>query len=255
MKKADIISTYNGLLPELYDLAEHYEKVTGKKYQGTDMRGFRSMNERHLTWAKDDLERLLYEVHKYITDIPKDEENFVANRDFKESEQGKLFIANLQAKRSSLYKEIKDVAKSFYESFNSVLASVGLSDWMVQARIPEEEIFPYILPTRRYVYLDIQKKDMPYATLHVTINRDRGEWKMSVSSSMHTQIGGIQAKDEQYHQYKAYVTFHDYAIVFQTWMENGYSALANECERLTEEIDNIENDLKDPWTTWKESTM
>ena len=253
MKKIDIISAYNTLLPKLADLADHYEKATGQKYP--ESIPVYTLGSRALNWGKEELERYLNNVQRLATEIPHNEEIFINNRDFKESEQGKSFIANLEAKRTSLYNEIKETTKTFYESFNSILSSVGLSDWEIHARIPEEEIFPYILPTFRHTYFDIQKKDMMHASLHVTIDRNRGGWNMEVSSSMHCRVGGIQAKDEQYHQYKAYVIFHDFAIVFQTWMENNYADLANTVDRLIEEVDKVESQLHDPWSAWKEATM
>ena len=255
MKKSEIISAYNGLLPTLYEVADHYEATTGKKYQGMNMRNYHSLGERALVWGKDDLERHLYEVQKYITDIPKEEEIFIANKDFKGQDQGKLFIASLETKQHALIEKIKGVTKTFYESFNALLNSVGLSGWEIQSRIPNEDVFPYVMPTFRHSYFEIQKKDMPNATLHVTINRDKGEWKMEVSSSMHCRVGGIHVKDEQYHQYKAYVTFHDFSLVFQTWMENNYAAMAKTIDELIEEVNKVDEQLRDPWTAWKESTM
>ena len=255
MKKIEIISTYNSLLPTLYELADHYEAATGKKYQEMNMRNYRSLGERALTWGKDALERHLYEVQRYITDIPKDEEIFIANRDFKESDQGTMFIANLESKQHALIERIKGVTKTFYESFNSLLNSVGLAGWEIPNRIPKEDTFPYVMPTFRRTFFDIQMKDMKNATLHVTIERNKGEWKMEVSSSMHCRVGGIQVKDEQYHQYKAYVTIHDFSLVFQTWMENNYAAMAKTIDELIEEVNKVDEQLRDPWTAWKESTM
>ena len=128
MKKSEIISAYNGLLPTLYEVADHYEATTGKKYQGMNMRNYHSLGERALVWGKESLERHLYEVQRYIAEIPKDEDIFIANKDFKGQDQGKLFIAGLETKQHALIEKIKGVTKTFYESFNAILNSVAMSD-------------------------------------------------------------------------------------------------------------------------------
>ena len=251
MKKADIISNYNALLPEFFKVVDHYEKATGQKYPDLDLDTFRTLGFHASNWGKEYLEDLYDHLQGLVKQIPQDEEIFLCNKDFKVSEIGKDYISGLESRKDDLYRGVKESCQEFYDSFNNLLKSVGLSDWVIAARIPEGNKFPNLMPSFQTMYFDIRKKDMPQAYLHISINHTMKDWTMHLGSCLHSNVGDITAQDEQYQQFKTYVTICEHSLVFQTWMEVTLKSYADKIYFLTDEIEEVENDLKDPYTSWE----
>jgi len=252
MKKSEILTAYNALLPELESVTAHYKATTGQDYPGLDYGIFRQLHPNNVSWGKFYLEDLLNKRERIIRNCVEDETIFINNKRFKDTEGGKSFIFDLEVKRLNFFKELNQISNTFYKEFDELLATVGLPEWKMLVRPTQEDQYPRYIPSTRNIYFDIQHSEMMYASLHVEIGKERnGRWTMVVSSSMHTRTGDIFARDEQFHQYKAYVTICEHALVFQTWMESKYQEMAHKCYDLLDEIDKVDNDLKDPYTAWK----
>lgn len=253
MKKADIISAYNGLAPQLKKALANYQTVIGKEHPSAGSM-MRPLNPNAMNWGKDILESMLRNRERDIKKLNETAGNYVKNQTFLATEEGKEFVASMKEREKELRQEIRQVAEEFQAGINKTLASVGLEGWEIAVRPAKDDEWPKYLPTFRTLYFDIRMKDNPYAYLHVTIEHtaEGCGWKMSLNSCMRGEQD-ITVKDEQYQQFKAYVTICEHPIVFESWMSTIYCELAHKAGDLINELDKIIDSLQNPYDTYMES--
>lgn len=248
MKKIEIISEYNNLAAELKTVTDNYNALTGEDYtrQFTNNIFYVMDPSRCMTWGKDELERYLANRQRLITNCKHDTDVYQKTEEMKSTEEGRNFIKMLEESRENYQKELDNLSEIFRTDFNRLLTTVGLDKWEI---IPNRRD---ITPSFSTIYFDLYMKDVRYTNLHVTIDHKNGGWKMSVSCGLRG-ISSIQDRDDQYHQFKAYVTICDNCDAFQAWMENTYCELAHQAYDLMNEIDRLDEDIKYPYDAWVNS--
>lgn len=249
MKKADIISTFNGLLPELEAAADKYMSITGKRPE-CGSHNFRTLNwDRVKNWGKEELERILANRQNLIKRLNTEGEIYVHKQEMLASEEGKAFIQGLENKKAEYIEEIKNTTESCRKSFNSLLETIGL-DWEVKRL---RDLNP------RYISFDMEKKSTETWPPKLRVNieddhrtRESSGLVMRVSSDL-CGSGYLGENSKELEQFTAYVTIHKHADMFNGWVNTVYADLAHKVWELTLAIDKVDDQLSDPYTAWMES--
>lgn len=242
MKKSDIINEYNSLTQILLDYLEEYKRVTGKEWEGCVKTG--RMAPAMMNIYKDELERELCRRKHTIHSIRRGIENWKRTEDLKSTEEGRMFIKNLEDEMMSLEKKIEEIGEELSVSFEGCLMKAGMRDWKVSRKNK-------IIPENSYVYFEIEKEDMKYASLNICVDLQNSRG-MEVSSSIH--CGGrknISDFDENYWQFKGYTLIHENHEVFNHWMDKDFRAANIDVRNIRDRIEKIETILKDPMTEYE----
>ena len=248
MKKSDIIDAYNALLPEINTVLAEYKKLTGMDYPKASTL-LSQLGPHTMNWGKDFLQERLAERQIALINIPQEAEIYVKTEELKASEDGQAFIASLKKRQDDIMESLHQVSKEFVDKFNEMLALAGLEDWKIVWRPQEKSEMPRYIPSFHHEYFDIWMDKSKYSRVHITINHDRDGWEMQVSTGL--QGGTILGKpSDEFNCFKAYVTICEHAKAFQIWMENTYRELASKAYDLLNELNKVDEDIRDPYTAW-----
>ena len=243
MKKSDIITTYNNLLPELKKQIERYNTVTGEKYHTIGF-ALAVMGPQHMNYTKDDLEMKLNNRDSLIRKVVNDIQNYINIQNMKSSEAGRLFIQSMEDRKKELDDKLPEISCRFVSSFNELLHSIGLTDW----EILQEEI-----PSYSTLYTELYNTNSRYGRLRCSIFFKDGQFRMDLSSSM-CGSKEITCKDHfQYQQFKAYVTIFDNCDIVNKWLNTTYKEIAKEVSAINEELTDLEDSLENPYDAWMKS--
>ena len=245
MKKFDIIVEYNSLASELRSAIDNYNALTGEDYtrQFTNNIFYVMDSSRCMTWGKDELERYLANRQRLIANCKRDTEVYQKTKEMKSTEEGRNFIKMMEEKRDKLQKELDNVCETFRTDFDRLLSTVGLDKWGSNPKRHQ------IIPSFHTIYFDIYHSEQKWANLHISIDHKLGKWVMSVNCGL-KGTSDINDRNEEYQQFKAYVTICDNADTFQAWMENTYCELAHQAYDLMDQIDQLDEDIKYPYDAW-----
>ena len=249
MKKADIITLFNSLLPEIKAAADKYESITGVKPECSS-HVFRHLDWSYVkNWGKEELERYLNERQSLIKKWNTEGEIYVHKQEMLASDEGKAFIQGLEDKKAEYIEEIKNTTESCRKSFNSLLETIGL-DWEAKRL---RDLNP------RYISFDIEKKSSETWPPELRVNieddhrtRESSGLVMRVSSGL-CGSGYLGENSKELEQFTAYVTIHKHADMFNGWVKTVYVDLARKVWELTLAIDKLDDQLSDPYTAWQES--
>lgn len=244
MKKADIISAYNGLLPEVEAAVNTYKTVTGKEWNQYQL--FYKMSQRNMTWSKDELERYLRDRQKAIKNIKFETEVYNNTEAMKSSTEGLAFIKSLEETKAKAEKEMDDVADSFHKKFNALLVSIGMEDWALNPNAK-------IIPSHSANYFSIFNNKDHWTSMHITIKNGDKMWRLEPGVSVQSSTHEVSDRDFQYIICKAYVTLCENDDTIHTWLKSTYEPMAHKVYDLWEIIDKADRDLKNPYEAWMEN--
>ena len=249
MKKSDIITAHNTLLPEIKASLAEYKALTGLDHPKADTL-VNQLGPHTMNWGKEFLQERLDYRQKALTSIKEEAEIYVKTEELKSSEKGQEFIASLKKRQNDIMDSLHQVSKEFADKFNEMLALVSLEDWQVVWYPKDHSEMPHLLPSFHHEYFDIwMKKSSKYSRVHITINHDRNGWEMNVSTGL--QGGTTLGKSsEEFDCFKAYVTICEHARAFQIWMETTYRDLASKAYDLLNELEKADEDVRDPYAAW-----
>lgn len=248
MKKADIIILFNDLRTDLQAAYDRYEATFGQKPDCAS-REFRHLDLSYVNkWDKDSLETALHSRQHVIERWNNECDIYIHKQEMLASDEGKAFIAKLDAEKEDALNEIESTIETFKKSFNSLLETAGLADWVIEDRPGK--------PEPRYISFDIHKKSNEKypAELHVNISNDFGHpgLRMRVSSGLNGS-GYLGENSTELEQFQAYVTIHKNSALFLGWVNTVYKDLANKVWDLDVLIDLLDDQIKDPYSAWVES--
>ena len=248
MKKSDIIDAHNALLNKLKAVLAEYKTLTGHDYRNTysliPQLGPHTMN-----WSKEFLQNRLDERRNAIITIPQEADIYVKTEELKSSEEGQAFIAALKKNQADIMDSLHQVSKEFVDGFNKMLAQVGLENWEMVWYPQEKSEMPHYIPSFHRGYFDIWMEKSKYSRVHITINHDRDGWEMQVSTGLQggTTLGKL---GEEFDCFEAYVIICKHSHAFQIWMENDYQELASKAYDLMEELNKVDEAVRNPYTAW-----
>ena len=249
MKKSDIIIAHNDLLNDIKAVLAKYETTTGHSYPKADSL-ISQLHSSAISWGKEFLQQRLAERQVAIVTIPQEAELYVKTEEMKASEEGKEFIASLKKRQDDIMDSLHQVSKEFVDGFNEMLVQIGLENWKMVWYPQDRSEMPRYIPSFHYESFDIwMEKSSKYSRVHIYINNDRNGWEMQVSTGL--QGGTTLGKPgDEFDCFKAYVTIVEHSRAFQIWMENTYRELASKAYDLLEELNKVDEDVRDPYAAW-----
>jgi hypothetical protein len=248
MKKSDIIDAHNALLPEIKAVLVEYKALTGLDHPKADTL-VNQLGPHTMNWGKEFLQERLDYRQRMLCQIKEEAEIYVKTEEMKSTEKGQEFIASLAKRQSDIMDSLHQVSKEFVDSFNEMLAKIGLEDWEVVWHPQDHSEMPHLLPSFHHEYFDIWMEKSKYSRVHITINHDRNGWEMQVSTGLQggTTLGKL---GDEYHCFEAYVIICKHSHAFQIWMENDYHDLASKAYDLLNELQKADDDVRDPYAAW-----
>lgn len=244
MKKSDIIDAYNALLPEVQKAQEKYKETTGEDF-ATYRCSSGILGPCYMNYSKDDLERFLNDRQNLIIEINNAIEIYVNTKQMMSTKEGQNFIQSLEEKKKSILDKLSDCKRQFITSLDNLLYNIGLTDW---------KTVPYDYePGSPYNYVSIYNITDKWCTMRLSIIRRNGNWTLEPNVSIYSGNHDVSQKETQYLQCLAFVTLCDHSKGVHKWMETIVDPLVKRGNDLKNEIDKIDEQLKDPYTAWQES--